>query len=236
MDARSIARALNGRKSGAGWIVPCPAHEDRNPSLSLSDASNGHVLIHCHAGCSQKAVIQALKDLGLWPERTTQHHHGRVVAVYDYPDESGSLAYQVLRYEPKSFSQRYLDERGRWIDRKSPRQFLYQLPRVLRAPIVIVVEGEKDCDRLREAGFVATTNAGGANAPWLPEYTAALKGKEVILIPDNDLSGRKRVQRIARSLVGSARITYLELEGCKDVSEWFDKGHSELELIHQIES
>lgn len=165
-----------------------------------------------------------------------QHNQARVVAVYDYSDEAGSLAYQVLRYEPKSFSQRYLAESGGWINRKSPRQFLYQLPRVLQAPIVIVVEGEKDCDRLMEAGFVATTNAGGANAPWLPEYTEALRGKEVILIPDNDPPGRKRVERIARSLVGCATVVYLDLEGCKDVSEWFDKGHSELELIRLIEA
>ena len=44
----------------------CPAHDDRNPSLFVSD-KNGKILVKCFAGCSQEAVIAALRDLGLWP-------------------------------------------------------------------------------------------------------------------------------------------------------------------------
>ena len=43
----------------------CPAHDDRNPSLSVSD-KNGKILVKCWAGCTQEAVIGALRDLGLW--------------------------------------------------------------------------------------------------------------------------------------------------------------------------
>ena len=43
----------------------CPAHDDRNPSLSVND-SNEKILVHCWAGCSQEAVIGALRDLGSW--------------------------------------------------------------------------------------------------------------------------------------------------------------------------
>ena len=69
MTAAQIARALpRGRKSGVGYIACCPAHEDRNPSLSLRDA-DGRVLVRCHAGCTQEAVIGALRAAGLWPER-----------------------------------------------------------------------------------------------------------------------------------------------------------------------
>ena len=81
-----------------------------------------------------------------------------------------------------------------------------------------------------------TTNAGGANAPWLPRYTQALRGREVVLIPDNDPPGRQRVVMIARALLGhAARIIVLELSDGKDVSDWFDRGHSEVELVHLIE-
>jgi putative DNA primase/helicase len=95
------------------------------------------------------------------------------------------------------------------------------------------VEGERDVETLRDYGFVATTNAGGAKAHWAPQFTEALRGREVILIPDNDAPGRKRVMNIARALLGKvARLVVLELEGgAKDVTEWFDRGHSELELI-----
>jgi CHC2 zinc finger len=69
-SARQIAEALRlGRKSGSGYSACCPAHEDRTPSLSLRDAGDGRVLVHCHSGCPQEAVIAALRDLGLWPEQ-----------------------------------------------------------------------------------------------------------------------------------------------------------------------
>jgi CHC2 zinc finger len=70
LTARQIAGALRkGRKSGSGYVACCPGHEDRTPSLSLRDTSDGRVLLHCHSGCPQRDVIEALRELGLWPER-----------------------------------------------------------------------------------------------------------------------------------------------------------------------
>lgn len=65
MTAETIARALGGRKVGQGWTARCPAHDDREPSLSIRDAE-GMVLVRCHAGCDQRDVITALKERGLW--------------------------------------------------------------------------------------------------------------------------------------------------------------------------
>lgn len=54
------------RKCGGGWIARCPAHEDKSASLSVADA-DGRVLIHCFAGCTPLAVVEAaglrLQDL-----------------------------------------------------------------------------------------------------------------------------------------------------------------------------
>jgi putative DNA primase/helicase len=235
MNAASIANHLNGQKSGSGWIAKCPAHDDRTPSLSLREA-DGEVLVHCHAGCEQRAEVAALRSRGLWPEREHRTKR-RIVAEYDYIDQNGELLYQIVRLAPNRFLQRYPDGRGGWIWKKHKRQVLYRLREVLEAPIVFVVEGEKDVETLRSHGFVATTNAGGAEAPWLPEFTEALRGREVILIPDNDQPGRKHVINIARALLKKAsRLIVLELEGgVKDVTEWFDRGHSELELIAHLD-
>lgn len=228
-----IVKALNGRRSGASWMARCPAHDDANPSLSIREA-DGKVLLHCHAGCSQADVIDALKAHGVWQQERTEKP--RIVAIYDYTDEHGNLLYQVVRYEPKDFKQRRPDGCGGWIWRKGARQVLYRLPEVLEAPIVFVVEGEKDVETLREWGFVATTNAGGAKSHWAPQYSETLRGREVILIPDNDAPGRKRVLNIARALLGRvARLVVLELDGAKDVTEWFSQGHSEAELISQLD-
>ena len=62
MKAETIAKALGGRKAGGGWMARCPAHDDREPSLSIRDADNGKVLVRCHAGCDQRDVIAALRS------------------------------------------------------------------------------------------------------------------------------------------------------------------------------
>jgi putative DNA primase/helicase len=65
MKAETIAKALGGRRAGSGWTARCPAHDDRTPSLSISDADNGKVLVRCHAGCDQARVIDVLRARGL---------------------------------------------------------------------------------------------------------------------------------------------------------------------------
>ncbi len=67
--AAIVAEALGGRRCGAGWVARCPAHDDREPSLSIRDADDGKVLVRCHAGCSQEQVVAALRDRGLWDGR-----------------------------------------------------------------------------------------------------------------------------------------------------------------------
>jgi len=67
LRAETIAGALVGRRSGSEWMARCPAHDDREPSLSLRDADDGRILVRCHAGCDQLRVISELRALGLWP-------------------------------------------------------------------------------------------------------------------------------------------------------------------------
>ena len=65
-NAETMARALGGHRAGSGWLAFCPAHpNEQTPALSLSD-KGGAVLVHCHAGCCQEAVLEALKARGLW--------------------------------------------------------------------------------------------------------------------------------------------------------------------------
>lgn len=48
------------RKAGDGWACRCPAHDDRNPSLSIHAGDDGRALVNCHAGCSGDAVCAAI--------------------------------------------------------------------------------------------------------------------------------------------------------------------------------
>jgi hypothetical protein len=59
MTGRQIAELIGARPSSSGWVARCPAHQDKNPSLSLRD-DNGRVLLHCFAGCTPEAVCSAL--------------------------------------------------------------------------------------------------------------------------------------------------------------------------------
>ncbi|MBS1873871.1 MAG: hypothetical protein JSU00_11695 [Acidobacteria bacterium] len=249
MTASEIARVLSAKRSGDGWMACCPAHEDRTPSLHISEGIDGKVLVKCFAGCGQRAVLDALRGIGLdcgdrretseWLEWRDgiryRRDWGAPVCAYRYHDEHGVVLYSVVRFAPKDFKPGYYDG-AKWTWKKHPNQVLYRLPEVLEAPIVFVVEGERDVETMRAWGFVATTNAGGANAPWLPQYTESLRGREVILIPDNDAPGLGRVVRIARELRGRVeRLVFLRLDGAKDISEWFDHGHSEVELVCQLD-
>jgi len=61
MNAEAILTHLHGlRRSGGGWSARCPAHSDRNPSLSIRE-SDGRVLVHCFAGCSVESICEALQ-------------------------------------------------------------------------------------------------------------------------------------------------------------------------------
>jgi hypothetical protein len=55
-----LRRLDDVKRSGNGWIAKCPAHDDRKPSLSISECANGRALLKCHAGCSVDAVVAAL--------------------------------------------------------------------------------------------------------------------------------------------------------------------------------
>jgi hypothetical protein len=81
MNAASIAQALGGRRTGRTWMACCPAHDDKTPSLAIRDGVDGKVLVKCHAGCSQEAVIDALRRKGLW-EEPQPFTRGRKVQTY----------------------------------------------------------------------------------------------------------------------------------------------------------
>jgi hypothetical protein len=64
LTANEISNRMNGKKVGNEFMVKCPAHNDRNPSLAIRE-SDGKVLAYCHAGCSQANVIEGLRGIGI---------------------------------------------------------------------------------------------------------------------------------------------------------------------------
>ncbi len=237
MGAQTVLERLQGvQATGEGtWQALCPAHADRNPSLSVAERE-GKLLLHCHAGCSFDAVLSAL---GLTPgdlHDGNGHDKPRILAEYDYKDADGEMLYQVVRLEPKAFRQRRPDGRGGWIWKLGDtRRVLYRLPELLAQADkpVYVVEGEKDADRLAALGLLATCSPGGAGK-WRPEYAESLRGRIVRIIPDRDEPGQAHAQDVASSLQGvAASVKVLALPGLGDkgdASVWLDAGHTVAEL------
>jgi 5S rRNA maturation endonuclease (ribonuclease M5) len=167
---------------------------------------------------------------------------GRIVEVYRYEDWAGVLVHEVVRYEPKSFRQRRPDGKGGHLwNMKGVHPTLYNLPRVheatMKGELVIVVEGEKDADRLNRLGLVATCNAGGAGK-WKPEHTGQLSGARVAIIPDNDDAGRDHAEQVAaamRERSPEVKVVPLDLAERKaDASDWLDAGGGADELHRLI--
>lgn len=54
---RVLAHVPDAKRSGKGWTTRCPAHDDRNASLSIGVGDDGRALVHCHAGCDTAAIV-----------------------------------------------------------------------------------------------------------------------------------------------------------------------------------
>lgn len=241
-QAEAIFNSLGGSRLGNNsYQCHCPAHDDKNPSLSVT-AKDGKVLLKCHAGCSYKDIHYKLETQNLLPRSVENAPRSKkIVAEYNYVDENNKLLYQVVRYEPKSFFQRMRDNDGAWQWKvKGIRKVLYNLPHVLqatkKAKLIYLCEGEKDADNLIQLGAVATTNSGGAGK-WRKEYTKTLVGAHVVILSDNDESGYKHSIKIASELSGNAAsvkiLSLPDLPEKGDVSDWLKNGGS-LEGLNQL--
>ena len=53
----------------------CPAHDDSNPSLSVSEADDGRVLLKCFARCSTPDIVEAagLTMADLFPDKGNEY-------------------------------------------------------------------------------------------------------------------------------------------------------------------
>lgn len=126
VDARQIAEALGrGKEKKTGrssWLTLCCAHDNTDtPALSVTDGTDGKVLVRCHAGCRNEDVIGALRSMGLWSSSShrtwvAQRRAPRGAAPYagkphpklgaptrwwEYVDREGRVRGYVARFEER---------------------------------------------------------------------------------------------------------------------------------------
>ena len=199
------------KRSGSGHVAKCPAHDDKNASLSVTEGEAGRVLFYCHAGCDTEQIVAALgysmADI-MGRDKREPVQQKRIVATYDYKDENGKLLFQKVRYEPKSFTIRRPGERGEWIyNRDGVRLVPYNLQALLSSEYVFLVEGERDVETLRKIKLVATCSPDGAGKDkFKPELVSHFKNKSVYIIPDNDEIGKAFSLEEARLIAPVAKV------------------------------
>ncbi|MHB8894153.1 MAG: AAA family ATPase [Candidatus Geothermincolia bacterium] len=235
------------KQQGDQYIARCPAHSDRKASLSVKVGEDGKVLLKCHAGCETTAIVAAIGlDMGdLFPASTrkvTIKPH--IVATYQYRDESGALLFESVRFNPKDFRQRRPTKDGKdWVwNLKDVRLVPYRLPELIAAvgegKTIYIVEGEKDVETLRSWGLAATCNPMGAGK-WSKVNDVAAKvlhGARVVIIPDDDETGRKHAQEIwGRLGPAAASVQVLPpFVGAKDVTGWMERGGTQEQLESMV--
>jgi putative DNA primase/helicase len=241
---RVLSRLDGVKASGTNrWMAKCPAHDDRQASLSITVGKDDRAVMYCHAKCTVAAIVAAagLTMSDLFIDRPAEPANGKAPGVeqraklvksYDYTDADGRLLYQACRFEPKTFRQRRPSGAGDWIyNLEGVEPVLYRLPELIEAVAtskrVFVVEGEKDADALIDEGVMATTSPMGAGK-WRESYGSALAGADVVVLPDNDEPGRLHAIDVAKNLVAhGCTVRIVDLPGLPpkgDVSDWLDAG------------
>lgn len=215
IDLGAIRRAVDPDAPAHGNIR-CPIHDDRRPSLSLALGGDGRLLVHCKSGCEQRAVFDAVRQrAGHLLNGTARMGSGRAAeTAYTYKDAKGNPLARVIRKDSpdgsKTFRQQTPDGNGGW-RWKGPQGAtpLFGLDRLARDTdaIVVLCEGEKSAEAAQRRlgkGFVAMSWMGGAGAVARADLEP-LRGRDVIVWPDNDPPGIAAAGNLCARLPGLAR-------------------------------
>ena len=241
-EVQNFLGRLDGvRANGNNWSARCPCrHDDQNPSLSIGQGDDGRVLVTCHRGtpCDVDEICTSvgMTVSELMPPKKDKKRKLTLVENYDYRDATGTLIFQKQRFidedGKKTFIQRRIDtETGEWVKNlDGVDKILYNLPKVCAArdagETIWVVEGEKDVDTLDKFGIVATTMPGGAGK-WLDIHTETLAGANIVLVADNDESGKKHAVEVAEKLTGAGCTVDIKISKVKakaDVTDHLEAG------------
>lgn len=98
MTVNTLLNALDNVKqtNHSTWIACCPAHDDKNPSLSIRQIDDGRTLIHCFAGCSASEILDTigLSFDDLYPINNPNSTYKPLRKIFD-----AQTAVQLLQFE-----------------------------------------------------------------------------------------------------------------------------------------
>lgn len=238
-DAAAIAsRLTKAKRAGSGWVACCPAHEDSTPSLSINDGEKGPVF-HCHAGCSQEAVVNAIEALGVQIRKVNGNghdHEPQLTLTLESLAAAKGLSLQTLREnhvqaENVGVGFIYANADGERTGTKTRRYLgggaggkgfswaagskpsLYGLWRLERDYAndarVVLCEGETDALTLWQHGYTAVALPGASM--WREEWLGEIpEGAKVYVILEPDQGGCTVEAAIEKSAL-RARAHYIRM-------------------------
>ena len=256
-------------QSGNEIVALCPFHDDKNPSFNANTqrwmfnchaCGEGGDIFHFVEKKHHKSFPEALAYLadcaGVTPTKPATLARKELPecpatlenlkAEYPYRDETGEPLYSVYRFEAdgyrKSIRQGHprngKGERIRFGLPDGVARVPYNLDRFDLYDTIFVTEGENKANVLRRWCLLGTCNPGGAGK-WQDEYSQYLKGKHVVILPDNDEPGRKHAQKVAESVLPvAASVKIVELPGLPakgDLIDWKEAGHNREEFLALVE-
>ncbi|MEN6532509.1 MAG: DUF927 domain-containing protein [Bryobacteraceae bacterium] len=233
---------------------PCPVHGGKDPNFSInpktglaqcfSQCSRGWNLIALEAELSGASLKDAFKAVARIVGRQSTNGTAQATGkrIFTYTDSMRKPLRDVVRTDTeqgKRINQRAHDNTGGFRNNvKGVPDVLYRLPEVLEAQQVFIVEGEPKVELLRRWGRTATCNSGGAGK-FTSEHADVLKGKSLVILPDNDEPGRKHAELVRALCQGKAEeILTVELPGLGpkgDIVDWARAGNTKETLLALVD-
>mgnify|MGYP001426057280 CR=1 FL=1 len=227
---------IKRRHSNNSYQVKCPAHEDNQASLTISQDENNKILLYCHAGCNSENILHkvglSISDLF---NNDDEKKALTEVAKYIYTDADGNPKHTSYKfhdqYGNKTFRQSHFKGNKEIWNMKDVETYLYRLPELLEDIAaerdIFIVEGEKDVDSFRALNVPATTNPMGAGK-WREHFNHYFQDVNVVILPDNDAAGDKHAELVVSNLKPIARsikiVKLPNLRAKEDVSDYIANG------------
>lgn len=215
------------RRGSAGFV-----HRLRPSAPSAGKGSGLRIaVVPCQANKPKRATVSPWTPRPRWNSKRGVYDLG---AAYYYNDLSGAPIYRKLRYENRTLRphkicvfERFDPDRQAWIGGPGcmhgvPR-VLYRQEQISYRRQIFVVEGEKCADLLWDFGVLAVTSDSGARS-WRPEFAELLRGKDIVILPDNDVDGRCYARDVRDCTMPMARsvkiVTLPNLQTKGDIADW----------------
>ncbi|WP_264953773.1 AAA family ATPase [Wolbachia endosymbiont (group A) of Endotricha flammealis] len=180
----------------------------------FSTGEGGDIFDLWAAVTGKNQFTDTIEDIAKWIGYSEKNNTlGQPTASWNYYDESDQVIATVYRYNTDS-GKRYLPFDVKRSSFTPPQiRPLYNISGIMKSDKVILVEGEKCADALIEQGITATTAMLGANAQIEKTDWSPLKGKHVIIWPDNDEPGKQYAEKVVKKLtfLGVLSLTLLEI-------------------------